>query len=146
MPDTDNLDVIAPPVRTVRIGRGEFELRPLTIGQIPPLMRTLKQISGSLDGTAIDFANLDAAQLITLAADHGDTLIDAVVVATGQPLEVIAAGTVDEFVDLFAQVVEVNSDFFVQRVLPQFQATLQRVRAKAVTQAPAGRGPIPLRR
>lgn len=142
----DDLDVIAPQGREVRIGQQTFTLRPLTIGQIPPLMRALKQVTETLDGSPIDVGNLGAAQLITLAADHGDTLIDAVVVATGQPLEVIASGTLDEFVDLFAQVVELNSDFFVQRVLPHFQATLRRARAKAATQAPAGRGPIPLRR
>ena len=148
MPDTDNLDVIAPPVRTVRIGEAEFELRPLTIGQIPPLMRALKQIGGGVEGGSLpaDLGSLDAAQTIALFADHGEAMIDIVTIASGQPLEVIAAGTIDEFVDLFAQVLEVNHDFFVQRVLPQFLATLQRVRATAATPARAGRGPIPLRR
>lgn len=150
MPDTyhDPYDVITPPERGVSIAEHTFTLRPLTIGQIPPLMRALKQISGGLESGSLpfDIGNLDAAQTVALFADHGEAMIDIVTIASGQPLEVIAAGTIDEFIDLFAQIIEVNHDFFVQRVLPQFLATLQRVRAKAATPATAGRGPIPLRR
>lgn len=144
----DEFDVITPQGREVVIGDRTLLITPMTIAQIPPTMRAIKRIRAALgDATnTLDLANLDPDAVLTLLADGGEDLIDAVVAATGYPLEVIGHAQAHEFVDLFAVVVEVNSDFFIQRVLPAFGSILQRVQAKAATRAKAGPGPIRLQR
>lgn len=147
-PTSDEFDVITPQGREVVIGGQPLLITPMTIAQIPPTMRAIKRIRTALgDSTnTLDLANLDPDAVLTLLADGGEDLIDAVVAATGHPLEVIGHAQAHEFVDLFAVVVEVNSDFFIQRVLPAFGSILQRVQAKAATRAKAGPGPIRLQR
>lgn len=124
------VDVISPPLGgAVMFAGREIQVRPLTIGQIPGVMRALKGVDLS--------RGLDLADVPALIADHGEGVMLAVSVATGVTLDEVKASPVDEFVALLTAVIEVNADFFVQRVAPVLNGALARVGQRI------GTGPIP---
>jgi len=106
--------VIAPASRPVRFAGSALEILPLKVGQLPGVMRALQ---------GIDLAQgLDTAVLPALIAEHGERIIEAAVIATRVPREEIENAELDEFAALLAALIEVNSDFFVQRVVPALTA------------------------
>lgn len=109
-----DLAVIAPASRTMRFAGCELEILPLKVGQLPGVMRALQ---------GIDLAQgLDTAALPALIAAHGERIIEAAVIVTRMPRAEIENAEVDEFAALLAALIEVNSDFFVQRVVPALTA------------------------
>lgn len=114
----EGLEVIVPPVRTLRFAGRDVEVRPLKVGQLPGVMQAL---------AGVDLAQgLDTGGLPDLVAAHGDRVIDAVVIATRLPREAVEEAELDEFAALLAALVEINSDFFVRRVLPALTAPATR--------------------
>lgn len=111
---TDLEDLAPAPIR-VRAGGESIDVLPLTVGQIPPLARTLK-------GIDLDFSNV-----FGLLEAHGERLVEAVALCINRPVEWVGALPADEFIELAAHVLEVNAHFFGRRVLPavnQLMATL----------------------
>lgn len=130
---SDDYDAISPQGRGATVRGQPMEVTPLTVGQIPAVMRALR---------GVDLARFDAGDLEALSdllADHGDALITALAVAARQHEAVVAGLELDEFLALLAVVIEVNADFFARRVAPAMKLTLARIQRNP----PPGRGPIP---
>lgn len=136
---TDALDALEPSGSSIKY-RGEvLSIRPLTVGQLPRLVRTARPAINAVlalqdlpDDPAVDgFVDL----LVSLVADHGESVYQAVAICIDRPVEWVAGGELDEFVALSKLLVEVNRDFFVQRLGP-----LLGRRADTPT---AGGGPTP---
>ncbi len=130
----DDFDAISPQGRGATVCGQPIEVTPLTVGQIPAVMRALRGV----DLARFDGDNLDV--LGDLLADHGDGIITAVAIAARQPQPVVADLELDEFLALFAVVLEVNADFFARRVAPALKLTLARVQRTPLS---GGRGPTP---
>jgi hypothetical protein len=103
--------------------RGErIEVKPLTIGQLPKLVRTARPVVNAVlalqslpeDSDGDGFVDL----LVGLVADHGEAIYQAAAICIGKTPEWVAGGDLDEFVVLAKALVEVNRDFFVQRLGP----------------------------
>ncbi len=103
----DDVDVLEPPTRTVRLRGREVEIRPMTVGLVPKVTRTLRDVR---------FGALDSGGIMQLVADHGEAVLEASAYATGIELEEVKALQLPEFVELFAAVLEVNAAFFSQAV------------------------------
>ncbi|MEN5117507.1 hypothetical protein ABE488_09265 [Luteimonas sp. TWI662] len=142
--DDNALDVIEPSVRTATYRDATLELRPLTVGATPRIVRLARPVINSLmDLEALPDDNEGA--LIDLALDlidqHGEAVFQAVALAVGREPAWIEGGDIAEFVDLCRALYEVNRDFFVRRLAPLLQ---QRARAQAKPAAgPNGTGPTP---
>lgn len=98
---------------------------PLTVRQIPAFARAIKPSFpelASVFGGLMDGAEIDPQVIVDLLADHGDALIDATAVATGKPAEWIGESDAAEFIGLVRAVIEVNADFFAQRLGPTMAA------------------------
>jgi hypothetical protein len=133
-----DISVLEPVTREVAYRGGALTVSPLTVGQIPAFSRTIAPMfaaladifthppSGAGAGGGGELL-VDVQDLLELAGEHGDRMIDAVAIATGQKREDIAAGNPAEFIDLLVAVIEVNADFFA--------------RAMAKAQKAAGRRP-----
>lgn len=118
---TDELDVLEPTAIAVVYLGERLEVRPLTVGQLPRLVRTAKPLIDAV--LALDALPQDAdAGLVTLLLEltdqHGEAAITAVAVATGKDAAWIARGNLAEFVELARAVVAANRDFFVQKLAP----------------------------
>jgi len=138
MTDTD-LDIIDPPATRVTYRGETLDLKPLTVGAVPPIVRLARPVieafldletipddaTGDLIGFAIGMIDL-----------HGPALFEAVALATGRERDWIEGGDLGEFVDLVRALVAVNHDFFVQRLAP----LLRRDRTGPVA---TGAGPTP---
>ena len=110
----DDLGIIDPPSITVMFKGRPREIRPLTVGQLPAMMRALRDVEmpSTLDAHGL------ASQLPALIADNGEAIIQAAVIASGEARAVVESAALDEFVTLVAAIIEINSDFFVRTLLP----------------------------
>lgn len=118
---TDALDVIEPSAEGVQYAGERLIVRPLTIGQIPQLVRKARPVIDAL--FALDqVGDDDSDQLLGLALalieDHGEAACEAVAIAVSVDPSVIAKGSLEEFQQLATKVLEVNRDFFVRRLGP----------------------------
>lgn len=120
---TDDLDVLEPAGSSVTYRGEEVTVSPLTIGQVPRIVRVARPILTQLlalqqapagDGPDDGFVDLLAA----LVGDHGEAAIEALAISVNKPTAWIAGGTGDEVIALATAVYEVNRDFFVRRLGP----------------------------
>jgi hypothetical protein len=132
----EDMSVLEAPSQEV-VYRGEtLKVTPLTVGQIPAFLRTIRPALGSLAGLASspgqagEGAGIEV-DLVALIADHGEALIEALAVATGKPVDWLGKGMADELAVLIKAVVEVNADFFAKRVAPLLVSLTEALGAKA---------------
>lgn len=59
--------------------------------------------------------------LMKLVGDHGEEVTDIIVVATGKPKEWVDALNLTSILPLAAAILQVNRDFFSQKLGPQLQ-------------------------
>jgi hypothetical protein len=123
----DALDVLEPQAREVSYRGERLEIRPLTVGQLPRLVRTARPVLDALfaqqalpempaEGATVDRDTLEL--LLDLVGDHGDAVFEAAALAVGRDAEWVAGGDPAEFAELATAVIEVNRDFFVRKLAP----------------------------
>lgn len=123
------LDTYIPEVRHPLIGGKSVTVAPLKVRQIPPFLRAA--------GPAV--SALFAGDLSDALKIHGEELIQAMAVATGEPADWLGGLEADEFLLLVGEVVEINADFFVHRVTPVLNVTAKKL-TRALT---LGATPLP---
>jgi len=134
----DELDILDPPATSVTYRGETLDLKPLTIGAVPPIVRLARPVIDAF----FDLEKVpdeDTGELVNFVMDmidlYGEALFAAVALAIGREREWVEGGDISEFIDLARALVTVNRDFFVQRLLPLLSAQ-QRVQAN-------GAGPTP---
>ena len=120
---SDEFDAIAPIRETILFGGVSYVLAPLTIAQLPPAARALRALGPQ---RLADAFGGDGQQLLDILAEHGEELVNLLAVASGIPVGKIGAAGPDEFVELAAAVIKVNTDFFTQRLAPAIRALESR--------------------
>lgn len=135
----DDLSAVVPAETPASFGVRGLALRPLRVGAIPQLVRVARPVIEALvDGDLLvvggELVDIKIGSVLNLIADHGDAIFQAVSIATGVPADELANGDIDEFVVLVQRAVEVNRDFFSQKLAPLL-AGLARARL--------GDGPTP---
>lgn len=94
-------------------------VEPVRLGNLGAFVRALQPIAADLSKGEID--------VVALLAEHTERVQAALVAATGKPHAWVAALSLEDAVILTAEVIRVNADFFVQRVLPAMTEHLQSV-------------------
>ncbi len=117
-------------------------IKPLVVAQLPYFLRALRPITKTLQVGKIG----DSTQLAWLLAEEPDAVLDALAVALAElplnpsdkvALEVaiatrrdwLVAQQMDALLELLVSVVEVNADFFIQKVAPLMAAAQMRMTA-----------------
>lgn len=119
---SDNHFAALPPVTTSIVVNDEtIELTPIKIGELPALSRAVQPLTSHLCASP---------DWLALIAEHGDALIDALVIAVRRPREWVAALELDDAVKLASTVFEVNADFFIQRLLPSITEAAARLETR----------------
>lgn len=132
---------------TVQIRDRAVRVAPITMKHLSPFARAVLPIAHAAapvkDGTA-DLAgiNFAGANWLDLVMWHGPDCIAAVSLATGEPEEWLGELNPDEMVQLIAEVVAVNMDFFVRSLAPAIKAALGRIGHLPAAVAAAA-GPTP---
>lgn len=112
------LETLIPQPVEIEIGGETLEIKPLTIGQLTRVMKAIKPALADIQGEI---------NLTMLAVDHGDTLLAAVAAATGMDAAWLDKLQTDDFIRLAGNLLEVNTDFFTRRVLPEITAAVERI-------------------
>lgn len=91
----------------------------------PIQMQNLQRFSAAIMPIANDLlaAFEGSGDLFLTCSLHGDRMVEAVV-AAGVPRDLAQRARPDEFMRVAASVIEVNADFFVNRLLPQLKVTV----------------------
>lgn len=135
---TDALEVLEPSGSSVSYRSELLEIKPLTIGQLPKLVRTARPVIDAV--LALDSLPEEGnGELVTLIMDliehHAEQVFTAAAICIDKPADWVEGGSIDEFVVLAKTVFEVNRDFFVQKLVP-----LLGVRAEKQEAGSAGTG------
>lgn len=119
-----DLDVIQPAATSASFNGRAITIEPLKVGQLPAFARAVKPISGAI-GTLIGGGGMDAIALMDMIGEHGESVVQAVSIATGVPVEELNSATPDQLVDLAAVAMKVNADFFKGRLTPAILAAVK---------------------
>jgi hypothetical protein len=112
-----DLDVIAPPIRTLAVGGREVTLTPLKVRQFPAVLRAVRPILGALAERS------DADAIIGTYCDNAEGINQALAAISSLTEAEINELSLEDAVSLFAAALEVNRDFFTQ-TLPRLLASV----------------------
>ena len=104
----------------VAAGEREILVRPLKVRQFAAVMRAMRPTVAILS----DQDDIDVDALIT---KFPEAMIETVSVATDLTVEEVGNLALDQFVAVATAVLEVNSDFFAQRLRPLLDAAGQKL-------------------
>lgn len=106
MSDLEALSIPEP--RRVTVAGRDFALTPIRMGQIAAFSRRIMPVSGLIL----------SGQYVQAVTDHYEPCREAIAIATGAEAEWLDSLLPTDFLRLVQAVVEVNGDFFVQRLTP----------------------------
>lgn len=98
---------------TLIIADVALEISPLRVGEIPRVLAALRPVLGSIDLASFD--------LSSLFCEHAESLLGAIALASRQPRPWVDNLLPDEAVRLAVALIEVNADFFAQRLAPELE-------------------------
>lgn len=102
------LETYVPVVKTLDIAGKSIAITPLRVRQVSAFAAAITPCAGLILG----------GNVLRAMSAHGDSLITAIAVATNEPPEWLGDLLPDDFVRLVTTVLEVNADFFMERVTP----------------------------
>lgn len=120
------------PTQHLELGGRTVSIAPFKFGQLPKAMSKAKNIFGHLSELVADKKeeqSLEIGLIISAMEIGGDDLIDLITMCSNVDREFVEGLSVDEGIKLTGAFLEVNLSFFVQKVLPEFQAAMSRVTA-----------------
>lgn len=134
-----DVDVLAPASTSVSFGGTEVQVLPVCAGNIPGLIRSARPVlQALLAGNVLtgegDELDINLLQLADLLGDHGDAVFDALAIASGIDAKSLRGAQLDEVLRVAKVCIQVNRDFFSQRVAPLLAGMAQRM---------PGAGPTP---
>lgn len=121
----NDLEKMTPAGVQVKVGGENVTVSPIRVKELPQLMRVAKPFEADLNRKIEG-----KADIIRMLAAHPDSLIEAVAICCRKPIEWVDALELDEFVQVALAVIEVNFDFFIQKVLPAVEAGMQNLGGK----------------
>lgn len=122
-----DLNVLMPQGKELTIRDANLTIKPFKFGELPKVFKAIDPISKALFD-AISGGN--QIEMITkIVANGGDNVIDLMVIGSKQPREWVEDLEMDEGIDVFAAILEVNASFFVQRVLPTLNSKMEAIQA-----------------
>ncbi|CAD0339572.1 hypothetical protein CFBP498_26670 [Xanthomonas hortorum pv. vitians] len=136
----EDLDVLSPPTRAITFRGEQLELTPLTLAQIGPFIKATRPIIGRVliaaslvnGGATIEVAAL----LMDVLEQDADAFAKGGAIVAGKPEAWVAGASLADAAALVEAVVELNEDFFGQRLPSLMQAAGKAIPAMVAMQAP----------
>lgn len=95
------------------------DIQPVKVKDLPAFIAAIEPIA----------RELMAGDILAALAKHADRVITATAIGAGVERVWLEEQSPDVLVELAAQVVEVNADFFVRQVIPRITAAAERIAA-----------------
>jgi hypothetical protein len=103
----------------------EFKIVPFKFGQMPKIMKLMEKLAVPAQKAIREGTTHDITTVFGLMAEGGVELIQLMAEGIKVPVEFVENLDQEDGVKLLAAFIEVNKDFFVQRVLPLIQSKLK---------------------
>lgn len=138
---SDDIDILTPPTRTITFRGEQLEVAPLTLAQIGPFMKATRPIIGRVivaaslvsAGATIEVAAL----MMDVLEQDADAFAKGGAIVAGKPEAWVGGASLADAAALAEAVVELNEDFFGQRLPSLMRAAGKAIDAVGVTQAQA---------
>lgn len=121
--ETSDLDKIIPQPNIVTVGGKDIEVKTMKVKQLSATIKAIQPFAAAFKAQRDSF---DAAEIVM---SHTDNVVELVVILTGESKEFVEDLGIDELVIVFTKLVEVNLDFFIQKVLPLLSGAMGRLTA-----------------
>lgn len=143
----DELAVLLRENQPLEVGGKTVTVRPIRLRVLSPFAQAILPIANAVapmvDGLRdVAAIRLDVLNLQDVVVWHGPDLIRALSLATGETEEWVGELDLDETVQLAAEVLAVNADFFVKRLVPTIKGALGRI-GEAWGKGGSAAGPTP---
>lgn len=115
------LETMIPQPVVVSAGGREIAVTPIRVRELPAFMRAVEPIIGMIAA---------GGDMAALLAHNADAVIEATAIGARVERGFVDELELDELLGMAAAVLEVNADFFVQRLLPAFTAASERMAKK----------------
>lgn len=125
----EDLNEIQPEPHILTISTEEITVSPLKFGQFGAFARTIKPVIGSIN-ELLETDTSDthfAMQIAELLANHSEDVLKAVAIAIDKPESWVSDLDMAQAIELVQAVIEVNMDFFGQRLVPHFNQAIQHL-------------------
>ncbi|MFZ6712973.1 hypothetical protein [Undibacterium sp. TC9W] len=116
----DDLNKVIPTVKTIPVAGEEFPIRHFKIGKLPEVLVAIQPIAYILLGRA----KSEKLDILNLVIVHTNDSLSLLSVLADRPRDWVNNLDPDEAVLLLSALLEVNLDFFIQKVLPQLLAAM----------------------
>lgn len=113
-----DLEAFDPPTDTVSVGGETLTIQPIRVVHLPALIREVKALMTAGVALPSGAQALDQGWLLDLVEQHLDAILRICALATGRPADWVGQLDPMELVELALKIVEVNADFFAQRLGP----------------------------
>lgn len=117
---SDNLSKIFP-AKKITVAEMPFEIKPFSFGQLPKLMKLMEKIAPTVQLAVREGKEKEVSTYLSILSTGGEDLLQLMADSIKAPKEFVDNLDSDEGIKLLIEFVEVNKDFFIQRVLPLIQ-------------------------
>ena len=122
------------PGKELTLSTGEkITIKPFTFGQLPKALKLSQKIGQALANAYNEGKLTDSKVAVTSAlevlADGGEDIIELVGLATGKKREWFDTVPGEDTIDILNAFVEVNKDFFIQKIMPKVMGMLKETQA-----------------
>jgi hypothetical protein len=120
---SNDLQVMAPEPILVSVSGEVIEIKQIRVGQISKAMRIAHPFYENLKAAKdaakkSDDPGVYGFDIYTLVMENTDAIIDMVALLCGKDRGWVEDLSLDDLIAVFSAIVEVNLDFFIQRLLP----------------------------
>lgn len=119
-----DIEKVVPVVSTVTINGELLTIKPFKFAQLPKVFKLVQPIVDTLNS----MPGATKAQLITtMVAEHGERVLDLIVIVTGKDRAWAEELDTDDGIRLLGAVLEVNYDFFIRAVMPAITGRISQI-------------------
>ena len=124
---SNELTNLFPTGKEVSIQAENLTIKPFKFGELPKVFKLVTPMAAALSTLQQNRDN-PATAIAGLIANGGDSILDLMVIGSHKPREWIDNLDMDEGATLLTAILEVNADFFIQKVLPVIMDTASKVK------------------
>lgn len=125
---SNELNTLLPQGKELNIRNENLAIKPFKLGELPKVFKAIDPISKALFDSLSNGGN--QVEMITgLVANGGENLIDLMAIGSKKSREWVEDLELDEGIELFGAILEVNASFFVQKVLPNLNKRMEAIQA-----------------
>lgn len=119
-PESD-LDKIIPQPNIVTVGGKSIEVKTMKVKQLSATIKAIQPFAAAFK------AGQGQVDMSDIVMNNTDNVVDLVSILTGESKEFVEDLGIDELIIVFTRLVEVNLDFFIQKVLPLLSGAMGRL-------------------